>query len=131
MLPSFFSLELRVPGVSSGGDGLDATDGGGASSSLEQERYFHLVIASTPLGVLRHSSAWNMTDSTLSITSLVLANAHHGFNSSTSLKSQDQSLIVIVPPFIRFTVSFAVDSRCRFLQRISVLIRRRRRRLIH
>ena len=54
------------------------------SSSLEQERYMNAIISSTPIGVLREGSSWAMSDSTLSITSLVLA---VGASSSSSLKS--------------------------------------------
>ena len=42
------------------------------SSSLEQERYLNAIITATPVAVLREGSSWAMSDSTLSITSLVL-----------------------------------------------------------
>lgn len=42
------------------------------SSSLEQERYLNAIITATPIAVLREGSSWAMSDSTLSITSLVL-----------------------------------------------------------
>lgn len=44
------------------------------SNSLEQERYLSAIVASTPLSTLRHSSAaWGLSDSSLSINSLLLA----------------------------------------------------------
>lgn len=43
------------------------------SSSLEQERYLNAIITATPVAVLREGSSWAMSDSTLSITSLVMA----------------------------------------------------------
>lgn len=48
------------------------------SSSLEQERYLNAIITATPVAVLREGSSWAMSDSTLSITSLVLTvgNSH-------------------------------------------------------
>lgn len=42
------------------------------SSSLEHERYLNAIITATPVAVLREGSSWAMSDSTLSITSLVL-----------------------------------------------------------
>ena len=42
------------------------------SSSLEHERYFNAIITATPIAVIREGSSWAMTDSTLSINSLVL-----------------------------------------------------------
>ncbi|XP_025829760.1 myotubularin-related protein 13 isoform X2 [Agrilus planipennis] len=43
------------------------------TSSLEQERYLSALVAATPIFSLRQSSAWGMSDSTLSIDSLLLA----------------------------------------------------------
>ncbi|XP_037087660.1 myotubularin-related protein 13-like, partial [Pollicipes pollicipes] len=42
------------------------------SVALEQEKYMAAVVAATPLSVLRHGSSWGMSDSSLSIDSLVL-----------------------------------------------------------
>ncbi|XP_063236434.1 myotubularin-related protein 13 [Bacillus rossius redtenbacheri] len=47
------------------------------TSSLEQERYLSVLVAATPLSVLRHGSAWGMSDSSLSIDSLLLAAEEH------------------------------------------------------
>lgn len=43
------------------------------TSSLEQEKYLMALVAATPLSVLRQGSAWGMSDSSLSIDSLLLA----------------------------------------------------------
>ncbi|XP_045127189.1 myotubularin-related protein 13-like isoform X10 [Portunus trituberculatus] len=43
------------------------------SYSVEQEKYLSAVVQSTPLSVLRDGSSWRLTDSSLSINSLVLA----------------------------------------------------------
>lgn len=43
------------------------------TSSIEQERYLSVLVAATPLPVLRQGSAWGMSDSSLSINSLLLA----------------------------------------------------------
>lgn len=44
------------------------------SNSVEQERYLSAIVASTPLSTLRHSgAAWGLSDSSLSINSLLLA----------------------------------------------------------
>ncbi|XP_069180963.1 myotubularin-related protein 13 isoform X5 [Procambarus clarkii] len=43
------------------------------SHSVEQEKYLASVVQSTPVSVLRDGSSWRLTDSTLSINSLVLA----------------------------------------------------------
>lgn len=44
------------------------------SNSVEQERYLLAIVASTPLSSLRHSgAAWGLSDSSLSINSLLLA----------------------------------------------------------
>nr|CAD7573991.1 unnamed protein product [Timema californicum] len=47
------------------------------TSSLEQERYLSVLVAVTPLSVLRQGSAWGMSDSSLSIDSLLLAAEDH------------------------------------------------------
>jgi len=45
-----------------------------SNSSVEQERYLSAIVASTPLSTLRHSgAAWGLSDSSLSINSLLLA----------------------------------------------------------
>lgn len=45
-----------------------------SNSSVEQERYLSAIVASTPLSSLRHSgAAWGLSDSTLSINSLLMA----------------------------------------------------------
>lgn len=43
------------------------------TSSLEQEKYIMALVAATPLSALRQGSAWGMSDSSLSIDSLLLA----------------------------------------------------------
>ncbi|XP_042205464.1 myotubularin-related protein 13-like isoform X4 [Homarus americanus] len=43
------------------------------SFSLEQEKFLAAVVQSTPVSVLRDGSSWRLTDSSLSINSLVLA----------------------------------------------------------
>ncbi|XP_069951070.1 myotubularin-related protein 13 isoform X4 [Cherax quadricarinatus] len=43
------------------------------SHSVEQEKYLASVVQSTPVSVLRDGSSWRLTDSSLSINSLVLA----------------------------------------------------------
>lgn len=43
------------------------------TSTIEQERYLSVLVAATPLPVLRQGSAWGMSDSSLSINSLLLA----------------------------------------------------------
>lgn len=43
------------------------------SYSVEQEKYLAAVVQSTPVSVLRDGSSWRLTDSSLSINSLVLA----------------------------------------------------------
>lgn len=43
------------------------------TSSLEQERYLSALVSATPLFALRQGSAWGMSDSSLSIDSLLLA----------------------------------------------------------
>lgn len=48
------------------------------SSSLEHERYLNAIITATPVAVLREGSSWAMSDSTLSITSLVLTVGNSG-----------------------------------------------------
>ncbi|XP_066963738.1 myotubularin-related protein 13 [Macrobrachium rosenbergii] len=52
------------------------TTGGTASEvsySVEQEKYLASIVQSTPVSVLRDGSSWRLTDSSLSINSLVLA----------------------------------------------------------
>jgi len=45
-----------------------------SNSSVEQERYLSAIVASTPLSTLRNSgAAWGLSDSSLSINSLLLA----------------------------------------------------------
>lgn len=45
-----------------------------SNSSVEQERYLSAIVASTPLSTLRNSgAAWGLSDSSLSINSLMLA----------------------------------------------------------
>lgn len=55
------------------------------SSSLEQERYLNAIITATPVAVLREGSSWAMSDSTLSITSLVLTVGNAGHSSGGGL----------------------------------------------
>lgn len=43
------------------------------TSSVEQEKYLSALVSATPAFSTRHSSAWGMSDSTLSIDSLLLA----------------------------------------------------------
>ncbi|XP_069696125.1 myotubularin-related protein 13 isoform X2 [Periplaneta americana] len=47
------------------------------TSSVEQERYLSVLVSATPLSALRQGSAWHMSDSTLSIDSLLLAAEDH------------------------------------------------------
>lgn len=54
------------------------------SSSLEQERYLNAIITATPVAVLREGSSWAMSDSTLSITSLVLTVGNSASGSGVS-----------------------------------------------
>lgn len=44
-----------------------------SSSSVEQERYLNAIVNATPLSVLRQGSAWGMSDSSLSLNSLLMA----------------------------------------------------------
>lgn len=45
-----------------------------SNSSVEQERYLSAIVSLTPLSTLRHSgAAWGLSDSNLSINSLLLA----------------------------------------------------------
>ena len=44
---------------------------------MEQERYLSVLVSATPLSALRQGSAWHMSDSTLSIDSLLLAAEDH------------------------------------------------------
>jgi myotubularin-related protein 5/13 len=53
------------------------------TSSLEQERYLSVLVCATPLSALRQGSAWHMSDSTLSIDSLLLAAEDHAQGSGT------------------------------------------------
>ena len=55
------------------------------SSSLEQERYLNAIITATPVAVLREGSSWAMSDSTLSITSLVLTVGNSGMASGSGV----------------------------------------------
>lgn len=55
------------------------------SSSLEQERYLNAIITATPVAVLREGSSWAMSDSTLSITSLVLTVGSSGMGSGSGV----------------------------------------------
>lgn len=55
------------------------------SSSLEQERYLNAIITATPVAVLREGSSWAMSDSTLSITSLVLTVGNSAHSSGSGL----------------------------------------------
>lgn len=55
------------------------------SSSLEQERYLNAIITATPVAVLREGSSWAMSDSTLSITSLVLTVGNSGIGSASGV----------------------------------------------
>ncbi|XP_026679573.1 uncharacterized protein LOC113467541 [Diaphorina citri] len=43
------------------------------TSSMEQERYLSILVSLTPLAQLRQSCGWGMSDSSLSINSLLLA----------------------------------------------------------
>lgn len=47
-----------------------------ATSSAEQEKYLGAVVQATPLSVLRQGSAWGMSESSLSIDSLLLTAEH-------------------------------------------------------
>lgn len=53
------------------------------TSSVEQERYLSVLVCATPLSALRQGSAWHMSDSTLSIDSLLLAAEDHVQGSGT------------------------------------------------
>uniref|UniRef100_A0A0P5TBM6 SET domain binding factor n=1 Tax=Daphnia magna TaxID=35525 RepID=A0A0P5TBM6_9CRUS len=55
------------------------------SSSLEQERYLNAIITATPVAVLREGSSWAMSDSTLSITSLVLTVGNSAIGSASGV----------------------------------------------
>lgn len=56
-----------------------------SNSSVEQERYLLAIVASTPLSSLRHSgAAWGLSDSSLSINSLLLAADDDILSSDTS-----------------------------------------------
>jgi myotubularin-related protein 5/13 len=55
------------------------------SSSLEQERYLNAIITATPVAVLREGSSWAMSDSTLSITSLVLTVGNSAMGSASGV----------------------------------------------
>ncbi|XP_049836392.1 myotubularin-related protein 13 isoform X2 [Schistocerca gregaria] len=49
------------------------------TSSVEHERYISVLVSATPISALRQGSAWGMSDSSLSIDSLLLAaEDHHG-----------------------------------------------------
>ncbi|KAK7870000.1 hypothetical protein R5R35_011968 [Gryllus longicercus] len=65
-----------------GGAGVAASASEASTSSVELERYVAALVAATPIAVLRQGSAWGMSDSSLSIDSLLLAadeaqQAHH------------------------------------------------------
>lgn len=53
------------------------------TSSVEQDRYLSVLVSATPVSVLRQSSAWGMSDSTLSIDSLLLAAEDHAQQGGT------------------------------------------------
>lgn len=43
------------------------------TTSMEQERYLSILVSATPVSTMRQSSAWGISDSSLSIDSLFLA----------------------------------------------------------
>lgn len=61
------------------------------TSSIEQEKYLTELVAATPLANLRQGGAWGMSDSNLSIDSLVLAADDHLQASLTTPESSRRS----------------------------------------
>ncbi|KAK3881737.1 hypothetical protein Pcinc_013820 [Petrolisthes cinctipes] len=68
-----------------------------ASYSLEQEKYLSAVVQLTPLSVLRDGSSWRLTDSSLSINSLVLAAGGGGAGGMVSNVSA--TTLELPPPY--------------------------------
>lgn len=52
---------------------LEGVSNSDTHSSAEQERYISAIVTATPLCSLRNSSVWGLSDSSLSINSLLLA----------------------------------------------------------
>lgn len=62
-----------------------------AASSIEQEKYLSEFVAATPLSVVRQGGTWGMSDSNLSIDSLVLAADEHLQTSLTTPETNRRS----------------------------------------
>ncbi|CAL4097667.1 unnamed protein product, partial [Meganyctiphanes norvegica] len=69
--PRTKALLLRGAGFHAKGVMIGSTSE--ASYQLEQEKYLGAIVGCTPVSVLRDGSSWRLTDSSLSINSLVLA----------------------------------------------------------
>lgn len=69
-----------------------------ASYSVEQEKFLSAVVQLTPLSALRDGSSWRLTDSSLSINSLVLA-AGGGGGAGGMVGNMSATTLELPPPY--------------------------------